>query len=82
MALLFVSTELVLSKAGNSTLTTSVFHRLTEDLYLCTCDSHVTRHSSQYTSCAEIWRLHKHRNWAQCLFCFSTIAHQVKVIGC
>ncbi len=45
MALLTVSKESALTEAGNSTLTSSVFHGLAGNFCLCACELHVTRHS-------------------------------------
>ena len=46
MALLIVSKESALTDAGNSALTSCVFHGLAGILCLCSCVLHITRHSS------------------------------------
>ncbi len=46
MALLTVSKESALTEAGNSTLLSSVFHRLAGNFCLCARVHHVSRHSS------------------------------------
>ena len=46
MALLTVSTETALTKAGNSVLTASVFHGLAANLGFCMYVLHITRHST------------------------------------
>ena len=47
MALRTISTESMLTEAGNSVLTTAgVFHRLEANFGFCTCLLHVIRHST------------------------------------
>ena len=46
MALLTVSTESVLTEAGNYVLTASAFHGLAANFGFCACVLHVTRHST------------------------------------
>ena len=55
MALLTVSTELALTEAGNSMLTSSVFHSLTGNFGAGVL--HVTRHS-MLTRLVQKWTLH------------------------
>ena len=44
MALLMVSTEFVLTEAGNFVLTSSVFYGLVGNFGFCACVLHSTRH--------------------------------------
>ena len=54
MALLTLSSESALTKAGNSTLTLSKFHGVAGNAW-CMCAFHFSRDSLLYTSSSEIW---------------------------